>query len=128
MASKNNSLPHRWEETRKARADTVRALEDLATRARDHLASPTPELMKQVFDLLDLRVLVTIDGLELSGTVPIGDWDDDEAAVGELRSGVPQRLCSNLTGAVALHFVHVDDWVPQRIVTATRQSSREPTM
>ena len=76
--------------------------------------------MKQVFDLLDLRVLVTIDGLELSGTVPIGDWDDDEAAVGELRSGVPQRLGSNLTGAVALHFVHVDDWVPQRIVTATR--------
>lgn len=98
----------RPDELRKMKADAVAALDVLAERARENLAWPTPELMKQVFDLLDTRVLVGANGLQLTGTIPIGAWDQSDVAVGELRSGVPPDPLSNLP------------WSEMRIPTAIR--------
>jgi len=77
-----------WEDVRKMKADAVASLTALAERARETLAWPTPELMKEVFDLLDIRVLVAGEGLQIHGMIPIGAWDEDDVAVGQLQTGV----------------------------------------
>jgi hypothetical protein len=81
-----------WDEVRSMKADAASALERLAERATETLASPSLELMKQVFDLLELRIFVVDDRLELTGTIPVGDWGDGNIpSLGEQRTGVPRH-------------------------------------
>ncbi len=42
--------------------------------------------------------LVHPDGLQIHGMIPIGAWEERDVAVGELRTGAPQHLCSVFTG------------------------------
>jgi hypothetical protein len=79
-----------WNEVRRMKADAVVALNVLARKAKEQLASPTLELMKQVADLLDIRVLVHPDGLQLTGTLPMDAWAGVRTFSGELRAGVPR--------------------------------------
>ena len=79
-----------WDRTRIAKMDAVETLADLAVRAKENMAWPTLELMKEVFDLLEVRVLVAPDGLKISGTLPIDAWGEPDDSVSELGTGVPR--------------------------------------
>ena len=55
-------------------------------------ASGAPELMKETLDLLNLEVKVEPDLLHGYGEIPIVSFQE-QIALGELRSGVPQHPC-----------------------------------
>jgi len=89
-----------WRKTREEREAQRGAIRDLAAKARQRLQNPSHSLMRQVFDLLDLRVQEKADGdLQIDGVIPVPDDRDDEAlplAVGgELRSVVPRDPYQN---------------------------------
>ena len=50
--------------------------------------------MKETLDLLNLEVTVEPDLLHGYGEIPIV-WFQEQIALGELRSGVPQHPCQN---------------------------------
>jgi len=56
-------------------------------------------MMKQVFELLDIRVLVASEGPQMTGTFSIGAWGQPAAVVCEQRSESHQDSVSNLTGS-----------------------------
>jgi hypothetical protein len=60
-----------WRTIRTGKASAVEALHDLAHTARERLRSPSLELMKELFDLLELRALVGPSGLQVTGTIPV---------------------------------------------------------
>ena len=80
-------------------------LRTLAEQAQTRLDNPNPELMAQVFDLLDIQLhRVEQNRFEGTGTIPIPDDDDEQgdsilvSSRGEVSSKVPQPLYSNLAG------------------------------
>jgi hypothetical protein len=74
----------------------------LADRAKVRLEDPTPELMAEVFDLLDIQLhRVATDRFEGTGTIPIpedGDLLQLESG-GEVSTKGPLRPFANLTGS-----------------------------
>ena len=74
-------------------------IRNLTEQARSRLDSPTPELMAEVFDLLDIRLHRAADNrFEGTGTIPFpeGDGDNDEllpvGLKGEVSAKGPRRL------------------------------------
>lgn len=81
-----------WNQLRHQKSDALSALSALAKRARFNLENPTPELMREVFELLELRVLVDSDDLSMTGTLPVDAWIDSGASMSELATGTPRPL------------------------------------
>lgn len=76
-------------------------IDTLVSSARQCLQNATPQLMANLFDLLQIDLHRSPDGESFEGTGSIPIPDDEEAAPlelgGEVREGTPQRLYSNLT-------------------------------
>ena len=80
-------------------------LRTLSEQARTRLQDPTPELMAEVFDLLDIQLhRVGDDRFEETGTIPLPERDGDNEELlpaglkGEVYAKGPRGPYSNLAG------------------------------
>ena len=90
-------------------------LRDLAKKARSRLDNPNPELMAEVFDLLDIQLhRVAPDRFAGTGTIPLPHDDRPDSDLlpvghrGEVSKEGPQPLYSNLPGLGLSFSLRID--------------------
>ena len=107
IASEKNTIQTRLDEIDAQPSPTnisEEQIRNLTGQAKSRLDNPTPELMAEVFDLLDVRLHRAADNrFEGTGTIPIAEDGDIEELLlvglkGEVSAKGPRRLYSNLTG------------------------------
>lgn len=109
IACEKNTIQTRLDEIDAERSPTS------ISEGQTRLDNPTPELMAEVFDLLDIRLDRAADNrFEGTGTIPFpeGDGDNEELLAvglkGEVSAMGPQPLYSNLPGLRLSFSLEID--------------------